>query len=605
MEHPSGSAAGAAASSGNHQHQQHQEEADGGAGEEKQLQQQGRRVRQRPASPVPPGGTSDDAYPLASNLQQQQPTSSTPPRLAEAESSSSSSAALLAASSTPQNPDGERVLEDDAAVDADDDAAAGLGPGGVRLTALAAHIAAAAGFGKGPSSNSGGGSRGACSLLQVGSFNVMLDCGGFGYAEEADLTAMEDVVRSLTLTGGGGGRGVDFVLLSHGDLPHVGALPLLFGTEGVLCEQGQPPVVVCTLPVFKMAQMALYDLHVNLASEARPEGCRGFTLDDVDHCLKNVVTVKYNQACIMGDPHGNKMGEVTFTAHASGRTIGGSAWVVRHGCAEVVYAMDTNLRKETLLEGAAIDSLPESPSLLIVESPTAASTASAPRRPRGRDREDAGQMVAAVMETVRAEGNVLIPCESAGRTLELLVTLSRHWVENNLGGMYHLVYLSPMASSTIEFARCQLEWISDSLCQGFYLGRANPLALPFVRIASSLRDLDAAGPGPKVVLATDASLNHGFAKALLLRWGGDPKCRVLFVDNSDPHSLASDLRSQDGSAGPVIATVVRSERVKLTGDELEEFLKEREARRRIHEAAAQRRRREREITAVRHIDCIL
>jgi cleavage and polyadenylation specificity factor subunit 2 len=423
----------------------------------------------------------------------------------------------------------------------------------------------------------------------------MLDCGGCGYAQEADLIALEDAVRSLS-----GSGGVDFVLLSHGDLQHVGALPLLFGSEGVLCgDQGQPPVIVCTLPVFKMTQMALYDLHVNLGMEARSEGCRSFSLDDVDHCLRNVVTVKYNQACIMGDPHGAKAGEVTFTAHASGRTIGGSVWVIRHGCAEIVYAMDTNLRKETLLEGAALDSLPQSPSLLIVESPasSASTAAPVPRRPRAREREES-LLLSAVMESVRAEGNVLIPCETAGRTLELLVLLSRYWVDHNLGGMYHLVYLSPMASSTVEFARCQLEWISDSLCQGFYLGRANPLALPFVRIASSLRDLDTVGPGPKVVLATDASLNHGFAKALLLRWGGDPKCRVLFLDASDPKSLASDLRSQDGSAGPVIASVMRSERVKLSGDDLEDFLKEKEARRRIQEAAIQRRRREREITAV-------
>ena len=44
------------------------------------------------------------------------------------------------------------------------------------------------------------------------------------------------------------------------------------------------------------------------------------------------------------------------------------------------------------------------------------------------------------MDTVRLEGSVLIPIETVSRTLE----------EKKLGGMYHLVYLSPMAHNVIE-----------------------------------------------------------------------------------------------------------------------------------------------------------
>lgn len=80
------------------------------------------------------------------------------------------------------------------------------------------------------------------------------------------------------------------------------------------------------------------------------------------------------------------------------------------------------------------------------------------------------------METLRAGGNVLIPCETAGRALELLQLLAKHWLDNRLG-MYHLMYLSHMANNVSEFAKMQLEWMSDSLSRGFYNGKPNPFEL--------------------------------------------------------------------------------------------------------------------------------
>lgn len=44
------------------------------------------------------------------------------------------------------------------------------------------------------------------------------------------------------------------------------------------------------------------------------------------------------------------------------------------------------------------------------------------------------------------------------------------------------------------------------------------------------------------MLATDSSLSCGLSKALLLRWGGDPRCRVVFTDTPEAKSLAAELR---------------------------------------------------------------
>ena len=85
---------------------------------------------------------------------------------------------------------------------------------------------------------------------------------------------------------------------------------------------------------------------------------------------------------------------------------------------------------------------------------------------------------------------------------------------------------------------------------------------------------------------------------LLLKWGGDPRCRVIFTDSySDPHSLARELRTK-ALYPPIIATVTRPMRVELSGVELMEYRKGIEKKKKMQEEAAQRKRRLDELSLV-------
>jgi hypothetical protein len=42
--------------------------------------------------------------------------------------------------------------------------------------------------------------------------------------------------------------------------------------------------------------------------------------------------------------------------------------------------------------------------------------------------------------------------------------LGRHWADGRVG-LYHLVFLSHMSFNVLEYARSQLEWMSDSLAK--------------------------------------------------------------------------------------------------------------------------------------------
>ncbi len=61
-----------------------------------------------------------------------------------------------------------------------------------------------------------------CSLLDICGVRILLDCGYYVSSKRFDFEAFRSKI----------GR-VDAVLLSHADINHIGALPLLFGVNGM------------------------------------------------------------------------------------------------------------------------------------------------------------------------------------------------------------------------------------------------------------------------------------------------------------------------------------------------------------------------------------
>ena len=69
-------------------------------------------------------------------------------------------------------------------------------------------------------------------------------------------------------------------------------------------------------------------------------------------------------------------------------------------------------------------------------------------------------------------GNVLIPSDTAGRTLELALLLEQHWQRLRLP--FTVALLTPVAYSTLEFAKSQLEWMNQDISDAFSRSRTIP-----------------------------------------------------------------------------------------------------------------------------------
>jgi cleavage and polyadenylation specificity factor subunit 2 len=145
-----------------------------------------------------------------------------------------------------------------------------------------------------------------------------------------------------------------------------------------------------------------------------------------------------------------------------------------------------------------------------------------------------------VLNILRRDGNILLPVDTSGRALELVLLFQRFWERQRLAGSYNLVWLGSMTFNTLEFARSQLEWMNTALGNQFdnsqrSSGNAgHPYALRDVQVCTNMTELDKimANGDPTCVLASGMTLDNGPARDLLLRWGDNDNNAIVFTDSS-------------------------------------------------------------------------
>lgn len=164
---------------------------------------------------------------------------------------------------------------------------------------------------------------------------------------------------------------------------------------------------------------------------------------------------------------------LVITPLPAGHMLGGTVWkIVKDGEEDIIYAVDYNHKKERHLNGCELDKI-QRPSLLITD---AYNTLYQQQRRRERD----GELMTHILNTLRGGGNVLVAVDTAGRMLELALMLEQLWRNpETLLKAYTLFLLNNVAYNVIEFAKSQIEWMSDKLMKSFEGARNNPFAFRF------------------------------------------------------------------------------------------------------------------------------
>merc|ERR1719239_1735765 len=342
---------------------------------------------------------------------------------------------------------------------------------------------------------------------------------------------------------------IDAILLSYPDALHLGALPYIVGKLGLSCP------IYATVPTYKMGQMFMYDL---FQARHNTEDFELFSLVEVDLAFDKITQLKYNQSVSL---KGKGQG-IVITPVPAGHMIGGTLWkIVKDEEEEIVYAVDFNHKKERHLNGCDIDKISR-PSLLITDAFNANYN-----QPKRRLRDE--QLMTNILSTLRKGGNVLVAVDTAGRVLELAHMVDQLWSNKDSGLLaYSLALLNNVSYNVVEFAKSQIEWMSEKLMNMFREKRSNPFQFRHLKLCHSMAEVNKV-PAPKVVLASMPDMECGFARELFLQWCTNPKNSVILTSRSSPGTLARQLIAHQGDRDRVIPLEVRR-RIKLTGAELEE-----------------------------------
>ncbi|XP_049849275.1 cleavage and polyadenylation specificity factor subunit 2-like [Schistocerca gregaria] len=396
-----------------------------------------------------------------------------------------------------------------------------------------------------------------CCLLEVDGFRILLECGWDDTFGLEQIESLRDVAPT-----------VDVVLVSYPDIAHIGALPYARANFGLKAP------VYGTIPVYKFSQVCLYDAY---QAQRYQSNFELFRPEQIDECMCGFVQLKHSQRV----PLGGKGEGIDLMPHCAGHMIGGSIWLITKNVERILYAVDYNIRTEKHLNPCILTSLSElnkekamrhlDRSLLAsLLRPTVMITdALMPSQPQQRSSERNRRMASLIFSTLREGGDVLIPVDSAGRVLELLIWIEECWADKQ---RYQVVFLSNTAYSVVEFAKTQLEWLQDILSQKFYDERINAFDLKNVVTAHSLEDLESLSK-PRVILASTSSLMHGYAVDLFINMAPNKSNAIILTERGSPATLANRLYSMVSSGCPLAEEieVPRWKRVPLVGKEMDAY----------------------------------
>ncbi|XP_073012488.1 cleavage and polyadenylation specificity factor subunit 2 isoform X1 [Typha latifolia] len=376
-----------------------------------------------------------------------------------------------------------------------------------------------------------------CYLLSIDGFNFLMDC---GWNDLFDPNLLQPLSRVATK--------IDAILLSHPDILHLGALPYAMKQFGLSAP------VYSTEPVYRLGLLTMYDHYL---SRKQVSDFDLYSLDDVDAAFQNVTRLKYSQNYHLSD----KGEGIVIAPHVAGHLLGGTVWKITKDGEDVVYAVDFNHRKERQLNGTVLESFVR-PAVLITDAYNALNNQLYKRQ---RDQE----FIDTILKALTADGNVLLPVDTAGRALEIILILEQYWAQQHLS--FPIFFLTNVSTSTIDYVKSFLEWMSDSIAKSFEHTRDNAFLLKHVNLIINKNELEKLTDVPKVVLASMASLEVGFSHDIFVELATDTKNLVLFTEKGQFGTLARMLQVDPP---PKAVKVNMSKRVPLVGDELKAYEEE-------------------------------
>ncbi|KAJ5551160.1 hypothetical protein N7461_005858 [Penicillium sp. DV-2018c] len=425
--------------------------------------------------------------------------------------------------------------------------------------------------------------RASQSILELdGGIKILVDVGWDDSFDTHDLAELEKHIPTLSL-----------ILLTHATPAHIGALVHCCRTFPLFT---QIPIYA-TNPVIAFGRTLLQDLYASapLAATFLPKASvsepgasstgsatvsgdpqnagaasrillQSPTAEEIARYFALIQPLKYSQPHQPSpSPFSPPLNGLTLTAYNAGHTVGGTIWHIQHGLESIVYAVDWNQARESVVAGAAwfggsgasgaevIEQL-RKPTALICSSKGGDKLALS----GGRKKRD-DLLLDMIRSSLVKGGTVLIPTDTSARVLELAYSLEHSWRDAANGDKDDvlqgagLFLAGKKTTNTIRLARSMLEWMDENIVREFEAAESTdvangqktggqdktstkgggPFTFKHLKIIERKKRLEKllAEPGPKVILASDISMDWGFSKEALKQVAEGPNNLLLLTES--------------------------------------------------------------------------
>lgn len=354
---------------------------------------------------------------------------------------------------------------------------------------------------------------GSCHFLEAAGLKVLVDCG-----MEQGVNVYEN--QELPVSYGA----VDYVLVTHSHIDHVGMLPYIYAN-------GFRGKVLATRATCDLCNIMLKDCAHIQQSEAewknrkakragRPENPPLYTMDDAIGILEHFIPCDYSQNIKLKDGF-----EIRFTD--VGHLLGSASieiWMTEGDCSKkIVFSGDIGNKGKPLIRD------PE----YIHQADYVVMESTYGDRFHKEHGDHVAEFAKVIEETLNRGGNVVIPAFAVGRTQEVLYYIRRIKEERLVnGGADFPVYLdSPLAVEATEvFKENMLDCYNDETKAIIKKG-INPISFKGLRLSVTSQDSIAINfdEQPKVIISAAGMCDAGRVRHHLKHNLWRPECTILFA----------------------------------------------------------------------------
>lgn len=310
---------------------------------------------------------------------------------------------------------------------------------------------------------------GSCHYVEAGGLKIVLDCGMFQGGDDRHEKNRESFPFDAAQ--------LDYVLLSHAHIDHSGRLP-------VLQKAGYNGPIIGTQPTVELAEVLLLDSAHLQEEDAKWKKKRLdkkgedsewvqplYNVTDVESCLDHLQGVEYKESVAL-----NKSVSARFldAGHILGSAIVELSITENGSTTKLVFSGDIGVKDAPILRDPTIV---EAANVLLMESTYG------DRLHENLDNK-CDLLRAAVKDTVRRGGKVIMPAFAVGRTQEILYELNGLFEHDDIPRVPVFVD-SPMAISATKILLQHPE-VYDAETNALIAGGEKPFQFPEVRMIQSV-----------------------------------------------------------------------------------------------------------------------